>query len=144
MQTYARVLDGIVYELFSTDGNIIEMFPPQIIWADVTNTFPQPEFGWSAVNLSGAWQFSPPEVAQPNNVELAAAARQIRETLLRGIYDPGINMALRAIRMAATPEEIAYAEGKVAELDSYAEALQNVPEQVGFPQNIVWPVAPTQ
>lgn len=74
--------------------------------------------------------------------ELAAAARVQRDSLLRTYYDPGILMAQRALRMASTPEEESYAEGKIIELDNYAELLQDVPEQIGFPQTINWPVAP--
>lgn len=80
----------------------------------------------------------------PTPEELSAAARLERDTRLKTIYDPGINMALRAVRMASTPEELSYAEGKVIELDNYAQALEDVPEQSGFPQTIVWPAAPTK
>ena len=75
---------------------------------------------------------------------MAGAARIERERLLRSIYDPGILMAQRALRMAATPEEINYAESKIAELDVYAETLVAIPDQPGFPQTITWPVAPTK
>lgn len=75
---------------------------------------------------------------------LAEAARMERDSLLRSVYDPGINMALRALRMATTPEEQSYAEGKVIELDNYAQALEDIPEQPGFPQTINWPTAPTK
>ena len=70
---------------------------------------------------------------------MAAAARLQRDGLLRSIYDPGILMAQRALRLASTPEESAYAESKILELDLYAEALQGIPEQEGFPQTIQWP-----
>ena len=36
MHTYARVANGIVMELFSTSANIATLFPPQIVWVDVT------------------------------------------------------------------------------------------------------------
>lgn len=79
---------------------------------------------------------------EPNNDQLAESAREQRNKLLRTVYDPGILMAQRALRIASSPEETAYAEGKIVELDIYAEALQEVPEQAGFPQTIEWPVAP--
>jgi hypothetical protein len=44
--------------------------------------------------------------------------------------------------MASSPEEIVYAEEKIAELDAYATLLQELPEQPGFPQTITWPAAP--
>lgn len=80
----------------------------------------------------------------PDPVQLALAARNNRESLLRSIYDPGILMAQRALRLASTPEEISYAEGKIAELDTYAEDLVAIPDQAGFPLVIIWPVAPTK
>lgn len=70
--------------------------------------------------------------------------RTERDRLLRSVYDPGINMALRALRMASTPAETAYAEGKISELDAYAEALVAIPDQPDFPQTITWPTAPTK
>lgn len=75
---------------------------------------------------------------------VAIAARQQRDGFLRSIYDPGIMMAQRAVRIATTPEEISYAEGKIVELDLYAEALLGIPDQAGFPQTIIWPTAPTK
>lgn len=87
-----------------------------------------------------AWVDPPP----PSDEALAAEARNERDQLLVNVYDKGINMALRALRIASTPEEKAYAEGKVSELDLYAEALISLPEQAGFPQTIIWPIAPTK
>lgn len=80
----------------------------------------------------------------PSDADLAYNARQQREELLRNTYDPGIMMALRALRIAATPEQTAYAQGKVSELDAYAEALLAITDQPGFPQTIIWPTAPTK
>lgn len=73
-----------------------------------------------------------------------SVVRTERDRLLRSVYDPGINMALRALRMTSAPEEQSYAEGKVIELDNYAQALEDIPEQSDFPQTIVWPIAPTK
>lgn len=74
---------------------------------------------------------------------LADSARVERARLLK-MYDAGIIMALRILRMASTPEEESYAQSKIIELDNYAEALQDIPDQPGFPQTIVWPIAPTK
>lgn len=73
-----------------------------------------------------------------------SVVRTERDRLLRTVYDPGINMALRALRMASTPEEQSYAEGKVIELDNYAQALEDIPERPDFPETIIWPIAPTK
>lgn len=34
MKTYARIFEGTVVELFSTDGDITEMFHPDLIWVE--------------------------------------------------------------------------------------------------------------
>ena len=79
---------------------------------------------------------------QPTITELSAAARQQRDILFRTVSDPGTLMAQRALRLATTPEGIAYAQGKLAEMDAYAIALQGIAEQAGFPATINWPIAP--
>ena len=43
---YARIDGGIVVELFETDGDISQMFHPDLKWVDVTNIKPQPDFNW--------------------------------------------------------------------------------------------------
>ncbi|WP_454751703.1 hypothetical protein [Cupriavidus necator] len=47
MRTYARICDGKVVELFSTDGDIATMFHPSLTWVDITDEIVQPEEGWS-------------------------------------------------------------------------------------------------
>ncbi|MCY1211517.1 hypothetical protein D9M68_514080 [compost metagenome] len=46
MKTYARVYDGAVAELFSTDGDIAEMFHPDLIWVEITDMDHIPSIGW--------------------------------------------------------------------------------------------------
>jgi len=46
MKTYARIERGIVHELFTTDGNIKELFHPSMHWVDVTGLTPEPSEGW--------------------------------------------------------------------------------------------------
>lgn len=125
------------------DGNIN---PDQIYEIESLAYIPR---GSSAWDVYEQWVIDggvtlPPEVFTPSDEQLAIDARQLRESLLRSTYDPGIMMALRALRMASTPEETAYAEGKIAELDAYAELLLAIPNQAGFPQTITWPAAPTK
>ncbi|MFC4431394.1 tail fiber assembly protein [Cupriavidus respiraculi] len=40
MKTYARIDQGIVVELLHTEGNIAEMFHPDLVWIDVTDMKP--------------------------------------------------------------------------------------------------------
>jgi hypothetical protein len=34
MKTYARIENGIAFELFATDGDIAEMFHPDLVWVE--------------------------------------------------------------------------------------------------------------
>lgn len=105
---------------------------------------PQPEESWE---FQGAVQTDDPRyVAFINfsNPGQGQFKRAERDALLRENYDRGITMALRALRMAVTPEQTDYAQGKIAELDQYAELLTAIPEQPGFPVTITWPVLPTK
>ena len=162
MKTYARIESGVYVETISPavydaespqweegqPSRIGEEIPIELRFApemvltmvDITDIVPMPQINW----IYSGGVFSPAPIPGSSPQELAAAARSERDRLLRGIYDPGIMMALRALRMATTPEETSYAEVKVSELDLYAEALQGIPEQPGFPSSIVWPEAPTR
>lgn len=46
-QTYARIDKGVVVELFTTSGDIAEMFHPSLTWIDITAVSPQPQVGCS-------------------------------------------------------------------------------------------------
>lgn len=136
MTTYALIdlSTGIVSNTFVLDDPSGWPVPDGfiIVETDVAG------IGWSYAD----GVFSPPPPDPQTIEQLAASARNERDQLLKSVYDPGINMALRALRMSTTPEEQSYAEGKIVELDNYAQALEDVPEQSGFPQTINWPVMP--
>lgn len=162
MRDYARIQDGVyvefipghAYEVESPDwqpGDPSRIGTEQPVeerynaWfiaqlVEITGLEPMPQVGWT---YNGS-VFSAPVVVQPSDEFLAWSARSERERQLRTVYDPGVMMALRALRMASTQEQIDYAEGKIAELDMYAEALIAIPDQAGFPQTIIWPIAPTK
>lgn len=72
------------------------------------------------------------------------AARQARDVLLREVYDVGVSMVMRGLRMTTDPDQIIYLNGKLAELDSYSIELLSVPEQEGFPDAIEWPSRPAE
>lgn len=69
--------------------------------------------------------------------------RTERNRLLRDVYDPAAHMLLRLQRTAPSELQAAIA-AKLAELDAYAQALQDVPEQPGFPHSITWPPIPAK
>lgn len=51
----------MVWEIFQTDGDITEMFHPAIVWADVTEVAPQPQYGWKAEKVEESWGFTTPD-----------------------------------------------------------------------------------
>lgn len=75
----------------------------------------------------------------PSEEQLAAVVRTQRDALLRNVYDPAVAMLQRAIRMGDDS-----VTEKLAEFDAWAIALQAIPEQPGFPQDVVWPNQPTR
>jgi len=148
MRTYALIEDGKVSEIIppyvnpdGVDVPIEERYTPNMVaqMVDITDLDPQPQQQWT---YNGS-VFAAPVVAGPDPIQLAAEARLQRDNLFRTVSDPGTMMALRALRLATTPEETTYAQGKLAEVDAYAVALQGIAEQAGFPTTIIWPVAPT-
>lgn len=99
----------------------------------------RPKPSWQ--DILGAWA----EMQLPDIPALSAEAREKRDALLRSIYDPGIMMALRALRTTDPSDTatLAYVNGKIGELDAFATQLQGIPDQVGFPLEITWPENPT-
>jgi hypothetical protein len=60
MREYARIQDGMVYEIYKTDGDIATMFHPSLIWVDITDIAPQPDYGWLATKSGDTWTFTSP------------------------------------------------------------------------------------
>lgn len=50
MSVYARIENAKVEEVFETDGDITQMFSDALVWVDVTNEIPAPEYGWLYVD----------------------------------------------------------------------------------------------
>ncbi|MCU0119542.1 hypothetical protein N8H74_14850 [Pseudomonas sp. B2M1-30] len=61
MKTYARIVENTVVELFSTEGNISEMFHPDLLWVDITDVIPAPQIDWTANFGTLGWVYSSPE-----------------------------------------------------------------------------------
>ena len=137
MATYAviEVATGMVINMVGWDG-ISEYPPPEGC------IFIQTDVAWMDWTYADG-VFTPPPPPPPDLVALAFAARAQRDYLLSYIYDRGISIAMRELRLTADSTRIAYINGKVAELDAYAVALMEVPETEGFPLTINWPVEPT-
>jgi hypothetical protein len=60
MKKYARIENGLVAELLMTEGDIVAMFNPAIVWIDVSSQ-PGLAEGWS---FDGA-NFAPPPTSPP-------------------------------------------------------------------------------
>lgn len=148
MMLYARIHDGIVAEIINIDlidGEDVPIesrFTVEFVSSciNITEVHPRPKELWS---YNGSEFIAPPDPL--HDIELlSVAARKQRDYLLNNIYDKGVMMALRALRIAKTDQEKAYANAKITELDAYAELLIATPQQAGFPKAINWPVAPTE
>lgn len=94
----------------------------------------------SVVQADGSITFTPPA---PKTEELAALARAERDRLMREVYDPAMMQLLRRHRTAVTAgADTAEINASIAAWDAYAIALEGVPEQSGFPNEILWPQEP--
>jgi hypothetical protein len=77
MTTYARIVDGLVWELFDmpaemADRPIEELFNPDAgTWVDVTSTEPKPAFGWEYDGST----FTPPPAEDAGEARIAWAQR---------------------------------------------------------------------
>jgi len=88
-------------------------------------------------------EYTPPEAPKIDESKfLAASVRAQRDMLLDRVYDRGVSMIKRALRMETEEKTISSLNEKLAELDKYAKDLQNIPEQKGFPQDVKWPTQP--
>lgn len=65
MKTYARIVNNTVVELFSTEGNMAEMFHLDLLWADITEITPAPQIDWTANFGTLGWVFTSPDVIEP-------------------------------------------------------------------------------
>lgn len=149
MKTYAYLENNIVMQIITPfldpDGAqypIEECYTAEFVstCVEITGLDPQPQERW----VYNGSVFSAPVPPTIPDSELASSARQQRDSILLNVYDIGISMALRALRMASSDAEKEYASGKISELDNFAEALLAIPGQAGFPRVITWPVAPTK
>ncbi|WP_025110825.1 hypothetical protein [Pseudomonas sp. H1h] len=67
MKTYARIVNNTVVELFSTEGNMAEMFHPDLLWVDITDITPTPQIDWTANFGTLGWVFVSTEEKVPDS-----------------------------------------------------------------------------
>jgi len=76
--------------------------------------------------------YIPPTQAELD-AEQAGVVRLTRDTLLANVVDPIVSNPLRWADLTAE---------KQAEWAAYRRALLDVPQQSGFPNDVVWPISP--
>ncbi|MFG0827914.1 tail fiber assembly protein [Pseudomonas sp. CJQ_7] len=95
MKKYARIENGVVMEQIETGGDISAMFPPELVWIDVTGVDGVSD-GWIAIESDGAWSVSAPPQSLPSAAEILALNTTIRDQLL----------SLAAIRIAPLQDAV--------------------------------------
>lgn len=138
MNAYARVYEGVVAELFSTDGDMAKMFHPDMIWVDVTDTVPAPVVGWTAAEVDGVWSFAAPIPPVPTDAELKAAALSKRDALLSQANETTAGMADAFLADMLSDADKAMFKAFAA----YKLALNKIDKQPGYPATINWPTSP--
>lgn len=135
MKTYARVAEDRVAEVFTTDGDISQMFHPDLLWVDVSTYSPMPESGWRAVRQDeGDWHFSRPLVPPPTVAEILS----LRDMLLVQA-DQSMSPLMDAFVLG---ELTAQDEERLRALSQYRKALRTLAQQTDFPASVEWPAKP--
>lgn len=153
MALYALIVDSRVWELLETDGNISEMFAPELIWVDVTSIVGIAE-GWSATQTDAVWSFAPYVPPPPTEAEIIAAntsalqqANQLAAAQKTALTNR-IGTLQDAIELEmATPAEVAelpVRQAQLLEWKRYAVFLGRVTTQTGWALTVEWPVQPAQ
>jgi hypothetical protein len=138
MKTYANISDGVVQYLLPTDGDISEMFHPDMIWVDVTDTTPGPVVGWTAVEADGAWSFAAPIPPVPTDAELKAVALSQRDALLSQASEVTAGMGDAFLADLLSDADKAMFKAYAA----YKLELNKIDRQPGYPVTIEWPTSP--
>ncbi|WP_311886740.1 MULTISPECIES: tail fiber assembly protein [unclassified Pseudomonas] len=138
MNTYARVSEELVHELFSTDGDMAEMFHPDMVWVDITDLDVIPNVGWSASQKNGVWSFSEPALPVLTDAELKAAALALRDSLLFVADEATAGMSDAYIAELLNADDVATFKAYAA----YKLKLNKIDKQEGYPKTIDWPSPP--
>lgn len=131
MRIFGRIYGEVLVEIFSTDGDIKEMFHPDVIWVDITEVDPMPSEGWTYT----LGTFAPPVPYSPTPSERLQANKLDRDSLL-GVATLAIAPLQDAIdlKKATTVETALLTEWK-----DYRIAVNRIDLTVAEPS---WPVAP--
>lgn len=83
MKTYARIENNIVVELLDTDGDIAEMFHPDMVWVDVSSVDGIAE-GWRVLGGDFVPPALPPQIEIRSHVWTAIKAERDRRIQFGG------------------------------------------------------------
>lgn len=90
MNTYARIHNGLVAEIFATSKPISGLFHPSITWVDITNVVSPPSEGWTAVESAGSWSFAAPVPMTPSLASQALQALRDSDVVILRCYEKAV------------------------------------------------------
>ena len=135
---YARIDNGLVVELFSTELDITQLFHPDLVWAEIPEGTSRPSEGWVAKNNEGEWSFSEKLEPEPSEGELKRDAIYRRDFLIAAANEVTAGMGDAFLAGLLNPEDV----DRFKAFAAYKLKLNKVVEQPGFPQVIDWPEVP--
>ncbi|RON54943.1 tail fiber assembly protein [Pseudomonas frederiksbergensis] len=139
MRRYARISQDRVVEFFETDGDITQMFPPSLIWVEITGNT-QIQQGWVATKTDGVWTFAAYVPPPPTEQELREQA-ELQKWQLLNVASGWLllnSLQFKADTGVATPED----ETLLLAHKQYCIAVSDIDKQSGYPVTIDWPVVP--
>lgn len=128
MTIYARIENGVVFELYETDLDINDFVHPSLVWVPCSG---EVRAGW----LYDGGFSSPPEVS---NEELARVALEARDSLLREAAIRVDPLQDAVDHETATPAEVV----ELKKWKQYRVDLNRIDGQSGWPSNFEWPAQP--
>lgn len=138
MRNYANIVEGVVQYILPVDGDITEMFHPDMVWVDVTEVAPTPAEGWVADDSDGGWIFSAPPPPVLSDDELKAVALAKRDVLIAEANETTVGMADAYLAGLLSPDEAVVFK----EFATYKLALNKITKQSDYPRKITWPPPP--
>lgn len=149
MKRYARIDSGAVAELFSTDGDISEMFHPDLVWVEVPDGV---EIGWGYEN--GKFHAVTPQTPTADQVfismQSAVQGHMDAEARTRGYdgilslctYATSTNDKFRVEGQAGVEWRDkcwSYGYALLAEVEAGERDVPTIDEVVGGLPEMVWP-----
>lgn len=136
MKKYARIVDGLVDNIYETNNPITEEFPAGQFWVEVVGDTTI-DYSYKAINTNGVWSFDGSPYWQS---ELGNQLRRERAARLEKVTNSVAATALLAkIDLGiATAADQAYLQA----YKQYCVAFSEVNKQPGYPLTIVWPARP--